>query len=369
MSIVAVSCLAVVVYTYVGYPLLIHLLGSMRRFSAAAPGGSKDERSMPRVSVLCPIWRGERWIDDKLASLVAQDYPPERLEILLGLDGSDDQTLAIASRWASRDARIMLHPARRRAGKPATLNRLAAAAGGEILVLTDVRPRLGEGAVRALVDALADPRVGCATGELQVPGPNVHARYWRYEQAIRRAESRFRGMVGANGPLLALRRGDMMSLDEGLVSDDLALALELARRRLRTTLVPGARASDLAFSDAGEQVRKVRNLGGNWQLFTRRPWLLVPLLNPIWFETLSHKVLRLVVPFALVLLALESARVLLDGADPDELTVAATQLAAYALAGLRLGAPGRLARAFVMAQVAVVAGLWRFATGRVSVLW
>ena len=272
-------------------------------------------------------------------------------------------------RWARKDPRVRVLANAGRLGKPATLNRLVAQAGGEVLVLTDVRPTLSPAAVSSLVAALRDPRVGCATGALHLRGAHAHGLYWRYEQAIRRAESRFRGMVGATGPLVAMRRSDVAPFDERLVSDDLAFPLELARRGLRTTLVEQARADDVSFADAEERVRKIRNLGGNWQLFSRRPRLLVPLMNPLWFETVSHKALRLLVPFALLLLALSSAWALASGPTPLEVALAVAQLVAYAAAISRIGSAGRLARTFVMAQVAVVIGLWRFATGRVSVLW
>lgn len=367
MSVLAIICLALVLYTYAGYPLLIRLLGALRRFAPVPP--ATPASPPPRVSVLIPVWHGSRWLDAKLASVVAQHHPREHLEILIGLDGADDETTLLARRWAEQDARITLHETPSRAGKPATINRLVARARGEVLVLTDVRQPLDAAALGALVTALADPRIGCATGEVHLEGRDSQGLYWRYEQAIRRAESRFRGMVGANGPLLAVRRDEMPTLDETIVSDDLAFPLELARRGLRTTLVPAARVHDVTFDDAAEQVRKIRNLGGNWQLFLRRPRLLVPFLNPIWFETISHKVLRLVVPFALALLAIDSLGALASGPSPWELALAGAQLAAYAFAALAPAAPGRLARAFVMAQLAVLLGLWRFVTGRASVLW
>lgn len=367
MTAIAVGSLVLVSYTYLGYPLLVMLLGALRRFAPTPPAAA--DPAAPRVSVLVPVWRGERWLDAKLASLLAQDHPAAATEVMVGLDGSGDGSAAIALEWARRDPRVRVLPSAERLGKPATLNRLVAQASGDILVLTDVRPTLSRGAVSALVAALRDARVGCATGALHLSGTHAHGLYWRYEQAIRRAESRFRGMVGATGPLVALRRSDLAPFDERLVSDDLAFPLELARRGLRTTLIEEARAEDVSFADAEERVRKIRNLGGNWQLFWRRPRLLLPLVNPLWFETLSHKALRLLVPFALLLLALDSVRALASNASPFEIAVAGGQLVAYGAATARLGPVGRLARTFVMAQLAVVIGLWRFVTGRVSVLW
>ena len=174
-------------------------------------------------------------------------------------------------------------------------------AQGELLLLNDLRQPLSRNAVRALATALQDPSVGCATGNLLLAGGAGSGVYWRYENWIRLQESRFRGMVGMTGPIAMVRRADyekLLPLPEDLILDDLWIPMQLLRAGKRTTFVAEAEAHDAAFENEREFKRKVRTLAGNYQLYARMPELLVPLTNPLWFETISHKILRLVAPLA-----------------------------------------------------------------------
>jgi len=232
----------------------------------------------------------------KLQSLQALDYPAERLQILIYSDGSTDGTEALAQDWAARDARVRLLSSPLRLGKPSGLNRLYAEATGEVLLMTDVRQQLAPGALRALLEPLSDPEIGCVSGSLVLSGEAGPGAYWLYEKFIRGCEARLGSMVGVSGSLYAIRREHFGELPHDLLLDDMFVPLQAARRRKRIVLAEAAEAYDRAYDDEQELGRKVRTLAGNYQLLAKLPWLLNPQQNPVWFQLVSHKLSRLLCP-------------------------------------------------------------------------
>jgi biofilm PGA synthesis N-glycosyltransferase PgaC len=363
----ALICLALLAYTYVGYPLLIGALARLR----PRPVRLHPEWQ-PTVTVCVAAYNVGRTIQAKLASLVALQYPAAKLEILVYSDGSTDETDAIVSRWAAADRRIRLIRGEQRLGKPTGLNCMRAAARGQVLLITDARQPLGPGALRALLDVLGDLGVGCVTGNLVLEGSAGSGVYWRYENWIRRQEARFRSVVGMTGPIAALRKSDLDLLPPDLILDDIWIPMRLRLRGRRVLFSEEAVAYDRAFDDAREFGRKVRTLAGNYQIFARMPALLSPLKNPSWFETVSHKLMRLLCPWALVgLFAVSAAGLALTGGSLGWRVLMAAHLGFYgaALLGRRAGRLAGVARTFLVLHVAAVVGLWRFATGAQKITW
>ena len=364
MLIAAAALLALIGYTYAGYPLLIAALARVFRRRV-----QRDVEWKPTVSVLCSVYNGAEYVDAKIDTLVALDYPAEKLELLFYDDGStDDSSTLIARRFASRERSIVVSSPERK-GKPTALATLAKQASGDVLLLTDIRQRLSSNALSELVAALADPEVGCAGGLLKLEGDSGAGAYWKYERWIRRSESSFRSVVGVSGSLYAIRKRDFPELASDTILDDLYVPMRVRLAGARVVLVPNALAFDTAADDGREFARKVRTLAGNYQLFARMPALLSPLHNPSWLETVSHKLLRLVCPWALIALLIISALAAADSAPM--LALLATQLLAYtsALLGRFAGPIGKLARTFVVMNTAAVVGLWRYATGRQQITW
>ena len=375
LSAAVLIALALLLYTYVGYPAAIAILArlSPRRLTPVPVAGDR----MPMVSVLLPVHNGSAFLTSKIESLLAQDYPPERMEILIYSDSSTDNTEALARALAaspSAGGRIRVVAAAERRGKPTGLNLLCALARGDVLLLNDVRQPFARNAVRALAEAMADQTVGCATGNLVLNGEAGSGIYWRYENWIRRQESHFRGLVGMTGPIAMVRRADFAPVPGDVILDDVWIPMRLALEGKRVTLVADAKAYDTAFDDEREFRRKVRTLAGNYQLFARMPGLLTPFTNPIWFETVSHKILRLAAPWLLLGLACASAAAAIL---PDAMNttlwrpLVLGQLVFYAAAALgpRARQLGGAARTFVVLNVAALVGLWGFLTGRQRVTW
>lgn len=373
MTACALLAIALLAYTYAGYPIAIGLLA--RLFPVRPRPG--DDSSTPSVTICLPVFNGAAYLPAKIASLLGQDYPPARVEILVYCDGCTDDSEAVARALAAAPAaggrmRVLVSAERR--GKPTALNTMGPAATGELLLLNDVRQPLSPGAVRALARAMGDAGVGCATGSLVLAGGAGSGVYWRYENWIRRQESLFRGVVGMTGPIAMMRRADLQPLPADLILDDVWIPMQLALKGRRVAFVAEAEAYDAAFEDDREFRRKARTLAGNYQLFARMPALLNPLANPFWFETVSHKILRLVAPWLMLVLAAASLGAALSGSGAGALAMRAlvvAQLGFYAAAavGQRAGRLAGVARTFVVLNTAAVVGLLRFLTGRQRITW
>jgi poly-beta-1,6-N-acetyl-D-glucosamine synthase len=367
----AFGSLGLVAYTYAGYPLLVAL------WARLLPRRVRENAEFePTVSVMLAAHNGAAYLEDKLESLRKLDYPPEKLEFLICSDGSTDETVAIARRAAAADPRVRWFDCGKRLGKPAALNLLRGHATGEILLMTDVRQKLAPAALRALLRPLADPGVGCVSGSLVLAGGGGVSLYWRYESFIRGCEACIGGMVGVSGSLYAIRRSDFAGLPADVLLDDMFIPLSVARSRKSIVLSREAEAYDEVCDDEREFGRKVRTLAGNYQLVAKMPWLLLPGMNPVWFQIVSHKLLRLVCPWALLLLFASSLLLAFEPAlSPSALSFwrafASAQAAFYVLAALgpRAGRAGALARTFVVLNAAALLGLWRFLRGSQAVTW
>ncbi len=359
-------------YTWVGYPLLVAVLSRLRPMRV-----QRTPEWSPSVTACVAVHNGAAHIEAKLSSLLSQDYPADRIEVLVYADGCTDGTVELVKAVARKDQRVKLLVGAQRAGKPTALNHMRREASGEVLVMTDVRQPLAPATFRALVGALGAENVGCASGNLILAGATGAGFYWRYEKWIRAAESRFRSMVGVTGSIYAVRRSDVEQLPADTILDDMWIPMRLRLAGKLLLFVPEAEASEDALGDEREFSRKARTLAGNYQLFARLPRLLVPFLNPSWFETFSHKLLRLVCPWVVLALPVVTAAVLTEvGGQTGALASALWSLAAAevgfviaAALGSRAGRVGMLARSFVVLNAAAVVGLWRFLGGRQRITW
>lgn len=288
--------LGLLAYVYVGYPALMWLRAARRRPVRHAP------EATPAVSIVVVAHNEARRVQERLENLLALDYPAARLEIILVSDGSTDDTVARARAYEHRGVIVRDSPQRR--GKPSVLNETVPAASGEIVVLADARQRFAPEALRALVRPFADPRVGAVSGELVLTrgaegtaaGDGV-GFYWRYEKLIRQSESRTHSTVGATGAIYAVRRELFTTIPADTLLDDVIIPMNIVRQGYRVLFESGARAYDRVSTTARDEfTRKVRTIAGCFQLFGRHRWLLSPVQNPLWFQTVSHKGARLVTP-------------------------------------------------------------------------
>jgi len=268
-----------------------------------AQASGADERSeWPTVSIIIPVHNERVNAEKKVKNLQNLSYPRERLEIIFISDGSTDDTNDYLEQLS--DIKFLSYP--KRQGKPTALNKAVSQAKSEIIVFTDVRQELDSMAVKHLVDSLLQDNIGAVSGELShkssatETGKNV-GLYWRYEKWIRKSESMFYSTAGVTGALYAIRKADYEILRPETLLDDFEVPMKILAKGKRVILDPNAKLFDVSQEDIeGEKKRKIRTLTGNYQSFLWNPWLFIPWKNPIFFQFVSHKVFRLIVPYALV---------------------------------------------------------------------
>lgn len=338
------SSAALIGYTYAGYVGLLWLRARLRRRPVLR---SPQE---PHISVVMVVRNEESVLERKLQNLLGLDYPPDLCQVVVVSDGSTDRTEDILHEQAG-NPRLLVVREQLQGGKARGLNDAIAVAGGEVIIFTDARQQIETGALRALVENFADPEVGCVSGALMLGDPALGEAtkgmglYWRIEKKIRELESESGSVVGATGALYAVRRELLTTVPVGTILDDLYIPLQVVRQGRRVVFEPRARAWDSP--DLGgkrEFARKVRTLTGNYQLLQLAPWVLGA-DNPILLRLVSHKLLRLAVPFALAAALVASLWL----KAPLYRMALVLQLAFY---GLGLLALARLPEASVIARIA-----------------
>jgi biofilm PGA synthesis N-glycosyltransferase PgaC len=357
-----------IAYTYLGYPLWLWIRSRWRR---------KPVRSAPYisfVSIIMVVRNEEKVLPRKLENLLNLNYPSDSLEIVVVSDASGDSTNQILSKHVTNPRiRVIFNP--QQCGKAAGLNTAMSTARGEIVVFTDARQQIERDAIRILVDNFADPDIGSASGELMLGDPESGESergmgvYWSVEKTVRELESAAGSVVGATGAIYAVRRKLLVKLPPETILDDVYIPMHVVRTGARVIFDPRARAWDSPDQGtAREFTRKVRTLSGNYQLLQIAPWLLSS-TNPLRFQFVSHKLLRLVVPFAL--LAMLLACLLVRGAFYRGALILQLGFYALSLLGsahvLRRGPFGRIidaARTFVLLNTAAVVAFANFVAGR-----
>lgn len=309
--------IALLAYTYAGYPLLIWILarvGGRPVCKGPFEGG---------VAVLIAAHNEAAALPRKLRQLQELAGQEPIREIWIGLDGCTDGTAAslqnaVATPANSAPATPLIHvldfPERR--GKAAVLNDLMAKADQQpIVVMMDARQRVEAGAITHLLENFADESIGVVSGQLIYETASGGAQkgaqaYWGYEKFIRACESRFWAVPGATGALYAIRRNLCEQIPYNTLVDDVLIPMKAVLRGFRCIFEPSARVFDLPSADFGrEGLRKRRTLAGIWQIGRLEPGIYSIFANKIWFQWVSHKFLRLLTPL-LVVLALLSAGIM-----------------------------------------------------------
>jgi len=358
-------------YTYLGYPLLLALLKIIRRRPIS---GNNRELA---VSVVIAVCNEEKNIAGRLQNILSQEYPLNKLEVIVVSDGSSDRTVEILLQMGCHNLQVIDLPANQ--GKAFALNEGVARAQGEIIVFADARQEFRADAIKRLVANFADETVGCVSGELHFlkdADSKIEAEigaYWRYEKFIRRSESASGSVVGATGCIYAIRRELYRQLPIGTILDDVLTPMNIARMGRRVIFDAQAVAYDIISKNASQEWRrKVRTLAGNWQLLSLSPWIMFPWENPLWLRYVTHKLLRLLVPFGMAMLFVVS--LLLTGSFFRVFALLQLVFYGIALSGYLLPATRsirlvNISYFFMVMNAAAVAGFWKWATGGCATAW
>jgi len=306
MEILFWAALAVTLYVYAGYPVL---LWGLRLAFGRPPAKRAIE---PSVSLLVAAYNEAAVVEAKIRNALALDYPADRLEIVIASDGSTDATAEIAERLAVESDRVHVLAHATNRGKLAVLNDAVPRLGGEIVVFSDASSMLAPDSIRRLVANFADRAVGVVSGVYKVRQKEAaelggqEDLYWKYETFLKTQEAALGCLLGAHGSLYAIRKALYPFPSPNTINDDYVIPLRILQQGRRAVYEPAAVAYEEAHQMGGFS-RRVRIMRGNFeQLSELRTLLWPPRLRALFFF-LSHKAGRLVVPLAMLTLAFSNA--------------------------------------------------------------
>jgi len=299
----------ILIYTYLGYPLLIVLLA---RLKPQRINGVQNSE-LPQVSLIIAAHNEEKIIEEKIKNSLGLDYPEELLSIVIVSDGSTDHTNEIINEFPS-NPRIRFIQYQPRKGKAHALNIGVATSESDIIVFSDANIWYEPDSIKMLVRNFLDPSVGCVCGKVLLKKPKEseeplgEGAYMKYERFIQQNESRFHTMIGTDGAMYAIRRELFKPLPEDAIVDDFIIAMSVLENNYRIVYEPKAIGYEEAASSVSQEFkRKVRMIAGGFQAVRLLEGILNPLKHPIiFFQVASHKILRWLGPIFIVTLFLSN---------------------------------------------------------------
>ena len=338
-------CLAIVVYTYVGYGLILYLLVFIKRLAIKAkPLADITDDCLPEVTLMVCAYNEEDIISEKMSNTHSLDYPADRLHLVWVTDGSTDNTNSILSTYP--DVKIVFSPERR--GKSAALKHGIKEVSTEIVMMTDANTMLNPEAIREIVRLMQDPKVGCVSGEKKVMSKSDsdeaaqgEGLYWKYESTLKRLDSELYSAMGAAGELCVIRRQLMTDIPDDTLLDDFVISMEIVRMGYKIAYTSKAFAMEYGSADLHEESKRKRRIAaGGLQSSWRLRSLMNPLRHPVVaFQFVSHRVLRwTITPVCLFALIPLNTLLVLSGEGIIYTIIWVLQILFYlsAIAGMRI---------------------------------
>ena len=375
-----------IIYTYIGYPVLISLIAKLMPFQGRAAGISDLS-----VTLLVTAYNEEAVIEKKIENSLGLDYPRDRLQIIVAADGSSDRTSEIVGKFHDRG--VELTHTSRRDGKLAAINRAIPQSRGDIIVFSDANNIYNPDAIRKLIAPFSDPSVGAATGAKLIiqDGSELSGAegvYWKYESWIKTNETILGTCTSSVGEILAIRRELYIPPPNNIINDDYYIVLDLIKRGFRVFYVPEAQSFEYISATArDEMVRRSRMNTGKYQAIFMS-YRLLPFNRPLLlWQIISHKYFRAFLPFGfigalvtnifLVLLQRDTPSSLFRVSPPYAWVFLSMQLFFYLLAALGnlvkfRGLLGRLVYLptyLVNSNLAILRGFYGFVTGKQTNIW
>lgn len=380
-----IVCAFGVLYPYVIYPIFLFFWASaaqlrteLRFLVDRQDRRHARRKGVPFISLVIAAHNEESVIAARIENFLSLNYPEDKLELLVGSDGSTDRTVEIAQELANERVRIVAFETNR--GKASVLNDLVPQVRGEIVVFSDANSSFDSNTLWSLVGPMADPKVGAVCGELRLRGPDgsllEEGIYWRFETALKILESRVDSVLGLNGAVYSLRPELWEPLPADTMVDDFHVGMRVREKGHRVLYEPSATAEEITFSAIDDEWRRRVRIGtGNFQSLFRLLGLLSPRLGFFAFSFLSHKIGRWLVPFWMIgFLAGSTAMAVLQPAWYwTVLVIGQLMLAALAWLSmrLRLRQPRGVALLayFGVLNAALLLGFLRFIAGRAGGTW
>lgn len=374
IKVLLIGFVLLLVYAYAGYSRLLAAAARMRKMPP------RDTAYRPMVTIFVPAYNEERVIEAKIRNCLAQDYPPELIEILVCSDASTDRTEAIVREFGESRVRLLAYS--ERSGKTGLINKSVPGAGGEIVVLTDANTRFAPDAVSKLVSMYSSERIGAVAGQVKLHVPDTgwgvdrEVTYREFEAGLKYHEGLFGTTVGAFGGLYSIRKALFKPLPANAYSnDDFLIPMRILADGRHVVFDKEAVSSEETGKDVAEEFRRRVRIGaGNFQSFFLLPKMLNPLRGMAFVCYFSHKVLRWFSP--LMLLSIFVLNLMLVGTLVFDVMLGG-QVLAYVLAGMG-GLFSRRRRRipvltslyhFVSINAAIVGGFFVYLKGIKSAAW
>jgi biofilm PGA synthesis N-glycosyltransferase PgaC len=369
-----------VLYTYVGYGIIIYLFSKVRGRPAVFV--DQKDQELPAVTFIIAAYNEEQYIAEKLRNTLSLEYPAEKLAILVVTDGSTDRTPDIARQFPG----IQVHHEAPRKGKIHAVNRIMKLVKTPLVIFCDANTNLNREAVRYIVRHYQDKTIGGVSGEKRIvtkdqdnASGSGEGIYWKYESFLKKKDAEVYSIVGAAGELFSVRTELYEEPEEGIIIEDFYISLKIASKGFRFAYEPDAYAIETASASVEEEwKRKVRICAGGFQAMGKLSYLLNPFRYGILsFQYISHRVLRwTLAPLFLPLILLSNIWLALHGGSFYKLTLLlqigfyTLAFAGYHLRDRKIGIKGFFVPYYFMVMnLSVYAGFARFLRGKQSVVW
>jgi cellulose synthase/poly-beta-1,6-N-acetylglucosamine synthase-like glycosyltransferase len=353
-------------YIVLGYPLLMLIVAHV------SPKFIQKKTFYCPLSVVVCVRDEVNVIGERISNLLAMDYPKELVEIIVVSDGSTDGTDKVVQSYEAQGVTLIVLD--KPIGKASALNAGIAVTKNEIVLLCDACQSFTPDVAQKLTAFFGDHTVGAVSGRLVLqPSSSTAAGdciggYWNYEVWLRGAESKSGSVVGVTGAIYALRKSMYSDIPAKTVLDDVLIPMQIVMQGGRVLYEPRAIAYDTRrIADRIELTRKVRTLYGNLQLLSMKPELLLPWKNPVWFRFVSHKLMRLLLPFLLLICLFSS---LFAGGVLSAIGGIQTVFWVCGIICLKRNCTlkiCKMASGFLLLNIAVVLAWWRWLTCRGNV--
>lgn len=289
--------LFIIVYTYVGYGILLYLIIKIRRFFKIGKNPNPNPDYEPEVTLFIAAYNEKDFVDAKMKNSLELDYPKEKLNIIWVTDGSDDGTPDLVRKYPN----ATVHHLDARNGKIGAMNRGMAFVKTPIVIFSDANTGLGKESIRRIVNLFATPKVGCVSGEKRIINKETDVAsgageglYWKYESTLKKWDAELYSVVGAAGELFAIRTELYRHVEPDTLLDDFIISLRVAQEGYTIQYDSDAYAIETASANVKEELkRKIRISAGGIQAIVRlRSLLNIFKYGTLSFQYISHRVLR-----------------------------------------------------------------------------
>jgi len=368
-----------VFYSYMLFPLILRLLSGKKEMS---PGSFQNE-SLPPVSVLIAAYNEEKYIREKIDSVLRSNYPSDKLEVLVGSDASTDKTNTILKQLAESNPSLHITLFHERRGKPGIINELAQKATGEILVITDANVMLEGNTLPELVRPFREEHIGLVDSMLintgiKSDGISRQERFYTgREVSIKQYESRLWGaMMGPFGGCFAIKRSLYRKVPGHFLVDDFFINMSVLDQGAYCISNPNSKVYEDVSNDPREEFRRKKRISaGNFQNLCRFWYMLFKGPKGTGFCFFSHKIIRWIVPFLVIIslaisifLGLHSFIYLMFALLQGLVLI--TPVIDYMLRKIGIQSiPLRFISHFVLMNLALLAGFFRFLGGIRDNVW